>query len=397
MGYNAVNINRITLPNEDNGVTNITVEKINSQTEIKGVATNACVDVFGNFYINVADSIEGENQKLIKYSNGVTTELATTNKKFISFKADFAGNVYGLANDGLIYKYSYNALNNDLSIFKLDTELPIKNIDLNYRSNVCYALSNACILNSKGDVMNIANLSEVGKANALNTVLDKVEGKFVTIDKNAKLFKVTLGDYTESGNFKTITPVTNPYPEKVYLVIDEIDNYYLVSCFDKFVALVRKTETKYSPDSNFTLAIIGEDYYDAFKISVNEVNETFVISNQTTVFAKPIFSQNYALQTIDKNTSVKALLEVKFNGVSMTLITTSEDNEPLGFIVSGYLNGELESTVTTTTNKTAIVSSDGKKHFNTVLMITIIAFTLTFVALFIEKKLLFDKEDGNKN
>ncbi|MBQ3234792.1 MAG: hypothetical protein IJA97_01365, partial [Clostridia bacterium] len=178
-GYNAVNINKIILPSLDNEHTDIIVEKVNDQTEIKGVAINACVDVFGNFYLSVGETADGEPQKLIKYSNGTATELCSIDKKFTSFKADFAGNVYGLYSDGTVYKYSYNLGENAISSYKFDTTLPIKNIELNYKSNLCYALSNACILRTEGDVMKIANLSEVGKTTGLETVVNSVDGKFI--------------------------------------------------------------------------------------------------------------------------------------------------------------------------------------------------------------------------
>ena len=395
-GYNAVNINKIVLPSEDNGNREITVKKINENVEIKGVAINSCVDVFGNFYLNLADTVESEPTKLIKYSNGTITELFLNDKKFKTLKTDFAGNVYGLTNEQTLYKFSYALGENGVSTYKFNTELPVKDIDLSYRSNVCYILSNASILNTRGNELRIANLSDVYKTTGLETILDNVDGKFITVDKNAKLFKVTLGDYTENGNFKTITPVTNPRSDKVYLIVDEIDNYYLVSYSDKFVALVRKTDANYSPDIKFTSAIISSEYYSDFNISVNNLNKTAIISNDSKIFSKPLFSNSYAIGEVEKGKEVYALQEVVFNGVSMTLISDNEDKTPSGYIVSGYLNGEALSTIENTQTTTQVISSDGRKHFNNMLMVMIIALTVTCVALFIEKKLLFDKDDGNK-
>ncbi|MBR3804218.1 MAG: hypothetical protein IKJ14_02590 [Clostridia bacterium] len=396
-GYNAVNIKKITIPTEENGETEFKVTKLNGDNEIEGVALNACVDVFGNFYIVIGASVDSPAEKIIKYSNGDITTLVETDKKFISFKTDFAGNLYGLYDGGVIYKYSTQNGVTTLKTYSLDTEIVIIDIDLNYRSNVCYALSTACILNTADDTLEIANLSEVGKANGLSTILSSVDGKFITADKNAKLFKVSLGDYDQNGNFKSITPVTNPYPNKEFLIVDEIDNYYLISCQEKFVALVRKTDTIFSQDKKFITAIISESDYSLFDIKVNNKQGSYIISNDTSVYSKPLFASAYKISTLEKGSIVYAIKEVEFNGSSLTLISDSENGEPIGYVITGYLNGETQTLVTTKTETSNVVGGDGKRHFNTVLMILIIAFTVTATALFIEKKLIFDKEDGNKN
>ncbi len=396
-GYNAVNVKKIVLPSENNGLTKITVQKINEETEIKGVAINACVDVFGNFYLNLAETPNSENSKLIRYSNGSTLELCGVDKQFISFKSDFAGNVFGLDENGTITKFSYNLGSNLVETFKLNTEMPIKDFDLSYQTDVCYLLSNACILSTSDNTLGIANLSDVGKATDLDEIITNLDGKFITVDKNAKLFKVTLGDYNDNGTFKTITPVTNPRSDKVYLIVDEIDNYYLVSYSEKFVALVRKTDTEYSPNLKFTSAIIGNEYYDDFNISVTNKNETKIITNETTVFAKPIFDSSYKISTLDKGETVTVLNQVDFNGTTTSLISIDGGETAYGYIVSGYLNGEIITPAISNTKQLTLVGGDGNRHFNNVLMVLIIAFTITFIALFIEKKLLFDKEDANKN
>ncbi len=396
-GYNAVNIKKIILPTEENGLSKITVQKINDGTEIKGVAINACVDVFGNFYLNVGETPNSADTKLIKYGSGAITTLQSVDKHFTSLKADFAGNVYGLLDNKTVYKYGYKLGSNTVETFKINTEMPIKDFDLSYQSNVCYLLSNACILNTADDTLGIANLSDVGKATDLDELISNVDNKFIAIDKNAKLFKITLGDYNDNGTFKTITPVTNPRADKVYFIVDEIDNYYLVSYSEKFVALVRKTDVDYAPNLKFTSAIIGSNYYEDFDISVTSKNETRVISNETSVFAKPIFDDNYKISTLDKGEVVTVLKQVDFNGTTMSLISIDDGATPYGYIVSGYLNGETISSVSSSSETMIIAGGDGKRHFNNVLMVLTIAFTVTFVALFIEKRMLFDKEDGNKS
>ncbi len=396
-GYNVININKIIIPSEDNGVLTITKEKVNDSTTIKGVAHNACVDVFGNVYMAVSDTIESRPTKLIRYANGKAEQTHTISVKLDSIRVDFAGNVYGLASNNTVYKFAYKS-NSTIEKFEFDTNLPIKDFELNYRSNSCYALSNACILINSDDTMRIQNIIGVGSNSDLNTVLTDVSSRFITIDETAKLFKVSLGDYNDDGSFKTITSIRNPNPDKVYFIVAEIDNYYLVSYSAKFIALVRKTSTSYAPNINFTSAIIGESYYDQFKIKIEDLNnKQLKITNDTIVFSRPIFDNAYALDELTKGQTVYAIKSIYFNSKSMTLISDSHDGKPIGYVISGYLNDQIISGVTVSSGSDSIVTSDGRKHFNNVLMIGIIALTITLIALFIEKKLLFDKEDGTKN
>ena len=78
----------------------------------------------------------------------------------------------------------------------------------------------------------------------------------------------------------------------------------------------------------------------------------------------------------------------------MTLISDLEGNIK-GYVVSGYLTQDNLSEITTDNQTLLVVTSNGSRHFNNTLMILVIALTVTLVALFIEKKLLFDKEDHN--
>lgn len=396
-GYNVINVNKITIPSEDNGLFAITREKVNENVIIRGVAHNSCVDVFGNFYMTVSDTIEARPTKLVKFANGKAEQTHTLSVKFNSIKVDFAGNVYGLTSSNTVYKFNYQT-SVAVEKYEFDTDLPIKAFDLNYRSNACYVLSNACILISKNDALAIENIIGAGTNAELNTVLTNTTNRFITIDKNAKLFKVVLGDYDEDGNFRSITSIRNPASDKVYFIVAEIDNYFLVSYSAKFVALVRKTSTNYSPDLKFTSALIGEDYYEQFNVKVVEENKKALkISNPTNVFSRPIFDNNYSLSEVIKGQTVYAHKTIMFNGKSMTLISLTEESKPIGYVISGYLSDKQISGITLSSGSDSVVTSDGKKHFNNVLMIGVIALTITLVALFIEKKLLFDKEDGNKN
>ena len=391
--YNAVNVKKITLPNEDNLQETVKVTEIEINGTIKGVAKNACVDVFGNAYI-INNAEDGTLQKLIKISNGEIITIAEIDYTVISIKVDFAGNVYALSSDGKIYKYGFSNSNVSVKTYAFNAS-PIKDIDLNYQSEVLYALTNSCILKTVGDELDIINLNEVS-ARSIDLTKVETSPKFITVQKNAKLFKVQLNSYNEQGNFEKITPVSNPSPDKVYLIVQELENYYLVSYGEKFVALVSKTNVEYAPNINYSSAIITETYYKDFNVSVKNASETLYLTNDTIAFTNPIFDVNYKTQNLNKNTEVQAVKTVEFNGTKFTLIKDKNDNL-LGYVVSGYLTDTKISDATIVENKIEVVSNNGQKHFNTVLMISIIALTVTLCLLFLEKKLLFDKENNDVN
>lgn len=391
--HNAVNVHKLTLPTEDNELLDIKNAKINGNALIKGIAEKACVDIFGNVYM-VVDRQDESSKQLIKLKNGVASELNSIDYTTKSIKTDFAGNVFILSEDNVVYKYGYDDYKN-YSKYEFATQLPVKDIELNYHSDKCYTLSNACILITKNNGLEIENLSAISAKDV--KPLDIIEPKFITVNQSAKLFKVPLNDYDELGNFNSITPISNPNPSKVYLVIAEIENYYLVSYSEKLVALVRKTLTEYAPNSVYDSALISLAYYQDFNISITDQNlaEAY-ITNDTTVFAKPLFDYNYKTQTLSKGDKVKAVSKITFNGVSMTLISDLEGNL-LGYALSGYLTDTADVKASTTTQNYIVASNNGSRHFNNTLMILVIALTVTLMALFIEKKLLFDKENHNLN
>lgn len=391
--HNKVVVHKITLPSQDNELSEIKNAKLNENALIKGVCKNMAVDVFGGVYMLV-DPQDGESSKLIKLKNGVATTLAEIDYLVKTIKVDFASNLYVLSESNVLYKYGYEDYAN-YQTFKFDTDLPIKDIDLNYRSNKCYALSNSCILQNSNDALEIINLSAISAKNLQTSQI--TSPKFITASNDAKLFKITLNDYDENLNFKSVTPITNPTPDKVYLVVAEIENYYIVSHSNKLVALISKTDTEYSQTEVFDSAIIPPTYYSDFDIEIENLQgaERY-ISSSTIVFSKPIFDHAYETQTLSKGEKVKAVQKVTFNGTSLTLISDLSGNLK-GYVVSGYLLSSMQDEVVTSTQKIDVVTSNGSRHFNNTLMILVIALTVTLVALFIEKKLLFDKEDHNVN
>lgn len=399
-----INVYKLSTPTETNELETITSTKLSEGKEIKGVAVYATVDVFSNVYLIYKENDESTELKMVRFYNGSTGITANVNHTVISVKCDFAGNVYMLSDNGAIYKYSYKEAIHDYEVTPYtvaSSGMQIKDIELNYRSNVCYMLSSACVLKTTADQLQISNLSGV-PADEINLLNIVSEPKFITVNKDAKLFKVTPGDYlnVEGKNyFKTITPISNPNVSRVYLVIAEIsDDYYLVSYNSKLTALARKTSVNTDPTFIGDATVISTTLYGEFGIDVSTLDgKQKLISNDTYTYAKPIFDNNYKLIEIKKGTAVYPIKKVTFNDTEMTLISLSENGEPCGYVVSGYVT-DLTFTPSTTESETVkIVSGDNGKHFNDVLMILIIAFTITAAALIIEKKLLFDKEDGNLN
>lgn len=393
--YSSVNIHKITLPTVDNNLQEIVSKKINENAEIKGVAKNFTVDVFGNVYLIVDETLEStdlNSQQLVEFSNGNVKVIDSFPYEITSLRTDFAGNLYGLSYDNVIYKYTY--VLQEISTYKFDTSYEIKDFDLNYTSSTSYLLTNSAIFKTIDNKLQIINMSEV---NSLSfNPLEIIEPKFISISDDAKLFKVTLGDYDDNKNFNSVTPIRNPNAKKVYLIIAEIDNYYLITHSKDFAALVRKTEVMFNPNVTTSSSIIGEDYYDYFNIKIETLSsEKQYISNSVLVSSKPIFDNNYMVSNLEKSAAVYGLKKITFNGKSFTLIATDEDKTPIGYVPSGYLTNEIISATTTTSNEVKIVDENADKHFSNVLMILLIAFTITATTLFVEKKLLFDKENGN--
>ena len=388
--HNKVVVHKLTLPTLDNEFTQIKQSNLSENCVIKGVATTSCVDVFGSVYL-VVDEQDGSDKKLVKLKNGVATNLTTLPYTVKSIRSDFAGNVYILSDDNLIYKYEYTDYTT-FEKYQIDSELPVKKIELNYKSNVCYMLSNACIKKTLDNALQIENLSAISGKNL--SLTDVKSPEFITLSQSAKLFKININDCDDSGNFNAVTPITNPNPNKVYLIVAEIENYYLVSHSDKLIALVRKTSTNYAPNVIFDSAIITSAHYQDFDIKVENINNEFYLTNDTTVFSMPIFDYNYKTTKITKGEKVKAVKSIEYNGVQMTLI--SDINGVLkGYVVSGYLTSNYAQSPNKVTESVTVLTSNDSRHFNNTIMILVIALTITLVALFIEKKLLFDKEDHN--
>ncbi|MBR6737853.1 MAG: hypothetical protein IKL82_05775 [Clostridia bacterium] len=395
-----VNVNKITLPSPDNELTSITEHKLTESSEISGSLEKATIDVFGNVYLLLADSQGAKS--LIRYYNGNSSIPVSVEHEVISLKTDFSGSVYALSSNNVIYKYTYkeSARTFEVSSYTLSAgEMTAKDIELNYRSNKCYVLLDACVLVTVGDTLEISNLSGVSADNLkLNEVTENPV--FLTVNKDAKLFKVTLGNYVESEGkkyFKNITPISNPNTSRVYLVIAEIgEDYYLVSFSQKLVALVRKNTVNVDPTFKSDASVISPDNYQEFKITISELSgENYYVSNSTNVYAKPVFDVNYKTITAQKSANYKAVKTVTYNGFSMTLI--KDENETLiGYVPTGYLVNTTISSPTISEETVKVLQGDNGKHFNESLMILIIALTVTLSLLFIEKKLLFDSEDVAK-
>ncbi len=397
LNYNFVNVYKWILPSIDNELTQITEESlIDGNAEIKGETKNITVDIFGNVYI-LYTAEDGLNYLTRLYSNTLTDPTLIP-YDVITIQTDFDGNVYALSNNNEIYRYTIQ--NN--TITKLDYKLStykdniVKDMVLNYTSETCYFLANASIYKTADNTLNVKSLSKISASN-VNESQILTDVTFVSINENAKLFKVTLNDYTQDGNdiyFNNITPISNPNTSRVYTVIADLSSdYYLVSYSPKIVALVRKTSVNNNFLEKADATIIDESLYENYGISVTDNGYSkYYISNDTTTFAKPIFDDNYKLTAITKGQEVYAIKTITFNGKSMTLISTEKDGDAIGYVVNGYLIDKIIPTDTQITNTQVLLGGNAEKRLVTTCMILLISLTITLSLILIERKLLFKKD-----
>ncbi len=397
LNYNYINVYKWTVPSENNMLYEVEEETlIEENTEIKGVAKNITVDVFGNVYIYYTQD-NGVNYLTRLYNNNITNPI-TINYNVKSINTDFNGNVYALSSSNKIYKYTLKNNAHVVKEFQLKTSNNniVKDMSLNYSSEVCYFLSNACIYKNSDNALDVKSLSKISAKNVNTTeILNDV--KFISINENAKLFKVVLGDYVTQDNdvyFKHITPISNLNTSKVYAVIADLsDEYYLVSYSSKTVALVRKSSINNDFSQKADATIIDSSHYSEYGISITDDNyKSFIISNDASVFSKPIFDENYKINSLKKGEEVYAIKTIKFNGKSITLIAKEPNKSPIGYVVSGYLIDEIIVPPTLNEPTQTVIGGGAEKRIVTTLMILLISFTITFALIVIENKLLFKKD-----
>ena len=409
--YNAnasyVQLYKVTLPTTDNELASPVLSNISANIDgetfskaIYGSSFDLTVDIFGNVYVAVSyeELEEGNDTPTTKYKlyrcygNSVVASNEFTFKP-LGIETDFAGNVYTLTENNLVKKFNYST---EVTIenFTINSvnDYPLKDIALNYRSENAYFLSNACILTTTDKNLNIQNLLRVS-ADSVNSTLLQTNPTFITVDKNAKLFKVTIGDYIEENGkkyFKTIESISNPNTERIYLIIADIDDdYYLISYSNKFTALVKKS----SVQINSSTSIVPPENYSALGITVEDLlNDSYYITNNVNYFSRPIFDDNYIIGSVQENNSVLASKKVAFNGKTFILISNA-NGEYLGYVPEGYLVKSYPTKVETEVKNNDTVYGNGEKRTKNVLMVMIIAFTLTALALILEHKLLFKKPE----
>ena len=396
LNYNYVNVYKWVMPTNDNELTKIKEESLlDDTTEIKGEAKNITVDIFGNVYIHYLS--DNSNRYLVRINNGTLSSPALINHSVLSMQTDFDGNVYMLSNNNNVYRYTLKDNSHDKTDYKLSTykDTTVKDLCLTYSSETAYMLSSACIYNTVDNSLNIKSLSKINADN-LNPTSILTDATFITINPNAKLFKVDLSNtIVEDGvsYFSDITPISLPNTSKVYAVIADLSgDYYLISYSQKLVALVRKSSVSAtSPKADAT--IIDESLYSQYGIEVVDENDKeLIISNATTTFAKPIFDANYQLATLSKGDVVYAIKTITFNGKTMTLVSLEKGGNAIGYVVNGYLLTEIITTPTYNDESQILIGGNAEKRIVTTLMILLIALTITISLLFIESKLLFKKE-----
>ncbi len=386
---NYININRITYFEEQNGNIIVNNTKISQDTEIQGVLIDATIDVFGNYYL--AYSQNGQNY-LTRYYNGRTSTPATIDYNVLNIQTDFNGNVYILDDANKVHKYVYNTSTKlyDTSVYDINVNingLILKDFQLNYLNDCFYALSNACILKSADNTLQIEHLQSIS-ANDVKLTTLTTDLKFIQVNEKAKMFKVTVNDYIQDGQnlyFKDIEAISNPNTTKIYLVISELDNYYLISYSPTFYALVRKT----SVEDDATL--IAPNDYAQNNISIQTYNgESKFITNGVNVYARPIVDDNFIISSLNKDTQVYLVKTITFNNKTIALIANDANLTPCGYILNGYLKDEIITPNTIVNEDVTIISDDPSRKLSNVIAILSIALAITVASLILEKKLLFN-------
>ncbi len=392
-------IYQITLPSETNNLQELNVQQLTISEEVKGVVSLVTVDVFGSLYLLYKDSVENPQYKLARFYANTLNSITTLNLSAnpLKINCDFAGNVYLLLDNNTITKFTLNPEETEYVSSEYSLNLAggtnVKDFCLSYKSDTVYYLSNACILTNSDNLLNVSNLNLISAEN-VNEKAILSDISFLTIKKNAKIFKIELNNYKEVDGkkyFNSITPITELNTAKCYPIIAEIEeDYYLISYTDTIVALVRKTSVSNVQNNNADATIIDKNSYQNYGITETVLSgEAKVISNTEYLFAKPIYNQNYGLQNIEQGTTVYLIKEYSFNNTKYTLISLTQNGEPYGYVPSGYLVDSINYLNDNYVQTLQTIGGNGKKTVTDALMIMLIGLTITLTALFIEYKLLF--------
>ncbi len=384
-----ININKITTTFDDNGSVTVNDTKVTQNTEIEGVLIDATIDVFGNYYLFYSLN---NTSYMIRYYNGSTTTPIEINYNVYNINTDFNGNVYVLDDSNSIHKYVYDITKKIYTETSYDINVKIsglicKDFALNYLNDCFYALSEACIFKSSDNALQIEHLKRI-LANDVQLTKVTTDLKFIQVNQTAKMFKVSVDDYTVDGTnlyFKNIEAISNPNTTKIYLVISELDNYYLISYSPSFYALVRKS----SVEADATL--IAPEKYLINNISIKDYNgQVKYITNDTAIYSRPIIDDKITVNSFGKNKQVYIIKTITFNNKTLALISDNDSLTPSGYILEGYLKDEITPTNTLINEDVSITNDNSSRKISNVISILSIALALTVAMLILEKKLLFN-------
>ena len=329
---------------------------------------------------------------MIRYYNGSKTNEVLIDYTIYNIKTDFNGNVYILDDNNKIHKYEYDFTNKTYieSTYEINVTingLICKDFELNYQNDYFFALSDACIFKSSDNALQIEHLKSI-LANDVELNKVATETKFIQVNQTAKMFKVSVEDFTVDGNnkyFKDIEAISNPNTTKIYLVISELDNYYLISYSPSFYALVRKS----SVEADATLILPNN--YGTNKISINDYNgDIKYITNDTNIYSRALVDEKIIVDTVDKNTKVYLLKTITFNNKTLALISTNDNLTPTGYILQGYLKDEIVTENTLLNEDVSIANDNSSRKISNVFSVLAIALAVTVAMLILEKKLLFN-------
>lgn len=384
---NYTQVYKIDYPNDENELEEVEVNKILKDELVMSPCVDLSSDVFGGIYL-LTYSEAADETAVYKVDEGALSSIKAAKKPISGLSLDFFGCAFYVNADGKIVKMNFTDGSASTQSMNMPSNLPVKDLSLDYHRDSAFVLSSACIFKTRPETFKIENLSKVS-ASTLNKTEVLTDPVFMSVTKNAKLFKVPVDEFNFVGGerfFKSISAVQNLSTDKVYVVIDDLNpDYYLAACSKNTNSLVKRD--KVVPGG--AISIILPENYEAYGISVKTFDEEVRYSTgSVTLTSKPVVDDNYKVGSLSDGEKIYLLKTVTYNNKSFALVKT--ESGVTGYVPLGYAEKSGEYFDFNETATVTVTSSDnGAARKRTALMLFIISLTVVSAALILEFKLLF--------
>lgn len=384
---NYTQVYKIDYPSDENELEETEVTAILKDEQVMSPCVDLASDVFGGIYL-LTYTESDDKTDVYKVDDGALTHITRDKKPISGLSLDFFGCAFYVNEDGKIVKLNFTDNASIEYSVNMPSNLPIKDLSLDYHRDSAFVLSSACIFKTRPDTFKIENLSKVS-ASTLNKTEVLTDPAFMSVTKNAKLFKVPIDEFNFVGGerfFKSISAVQNLSTDKVYVVIDNLNpDYYLAACSKNTNSLVKRD--KVVPGG--AISIISPENYEAYGIYIKNFDEEVRYSTgSVTLTSKPIVDDNYKVGSLTEGEKVYLLKTITYNNKSFALVKI--ESGATGYVPLGYAEKSGEYFDFTETKTVTIKSDgDGEARKRTALMLFIISLTVVAAALILEFKLLF--------